>query len=273
MYMLYIYIFICVLSSKHIHATRFWAAANAVFHADSIKYECVRVKHKPCSPSKSNFSSLLWFFLSCLSCFSISALIRLISLCSSLKQHVILKQQIASDRHNQSQRWRQKQLLLSFSLLEPLMELRVLCYYRIYSSKMVIQFAVVGRRRASIAFPSNHWKTSRSATHPNKAIASIFGCKFSSPQTKNAAFLRPLETPGDIWSLFLPPFCVRKKGWNFPALTLLNRLYKDDLKEDLFQKINLLEQTKKIIHKQNGNDCIWWKVVYKTNIWHLNCEL
>lgn len=35
---------------------------------------------------------------------------RLISFCSSLKQHVILKEQIASDRHNQNQRGRQKEL-------------------------------------------------------------------------------------------------------------------------------------------------------------------
>lgn len=145
MYMFYIYIFICVSSSEHCPCDQVtWSAA---FHADSNKCVFILLKHKPCLPSKSNFSSLLWFFLSTLSCLSISALIRLISLCSSLRQHIILKQQIASDRHNQSQRWRQKQPQLSFSLLEPRMELRVHCYYRIYSSKMVIQIAVVGRRR------------------------------------------------------------------------------------------------------------------------------
>lgn len=266
MYMFYIYIFICILSSEHFHATRFSVTASAAFHAELIKYECVRVKLKPCSPSKSNFSSLLWFFLSCLSCFSISALIRLISLCSSLKQHVILKQQIASDRHNQSQRSRQKQLQLSFSLLEPRMELRVHCYYRIYSSKMVLQFAVVGRRQASKAFPSNHWKTSTSATHPNKAITSMFGCKFSSPQTRNAAFFRPLGTPGDIWCLFLPPFCLHKMGWDIAALALQNRVWKGDSKGNLFWKIHLLQKKVKIRPKQKRNDAKAMEDDVKTNI-------
>lgn len=137
-YVLYLCFYLCFVERAS-PCDQFWATASAVLSLHSIKYECVRIQHNPCSPSKSNFSSLLWFFLSCLSCFSISALIRLISLCSSLKQHVILKEQIAPDRHNQNQRWRQKQRQLSFSLLVPLMELRVHCYHRIYSSKVMIQ--------------------------------------------------------------------------------------------------------------------------------------
>lgn len=145
--MLDIYIFVCVSPSEHIPRDNL--TSNAALHADLMNCEFIGIKYKPCSPSKSNFNSLLWFLLSILSCLSISALIRLISLCSSLRQHIILKQQIAPDRHNQSQQWRWKQPQLSFSPLEPLMELRVKCYYRIYSSKKVIHFAVVGRRQAS----------------------------------------------------------------------------------------------------------------------------
>ena len=96
-------------------------------------------QHKSHSPNKSNFSSLRWFFLSCLSCFSISAFMRFRSFASSLmQQRFIVKfgRDHLESNASKNRRVRQRQLALFAPSLELQSEQRVHYKCRIFPVKM-----------------------------------------------------------------------------------------------------------------------------------------